>query len=366
MNLAPLFQSISQSGGQYADARLQAPMYRLKLLLDKLKAQQGEVDLADMQERLRRLKLQPDTEEGALTEKMNALKKAAENLGIKLDPQDYRTALGLQPRISSPFALWQREHPEGTFEEYEAEVNKYAEEKKGPKAVTITPVPGSSEPYKITDAQGKTWDVNDPNLPMDLRKELATYKEAQAKGEEKKALIEARKNAEAINRAIAIGDARELQKQRGEVFRLARRGLSGHSFLKTVAQEVAAAELTGGRGTTSGDMMIVEGFMQLMFGVDPKALRGSPKMMEVLLKQGGWDDKAIAMMNNALTGGKLSQEVRNQILEGAQRQVTSWDQTVTQSGQLVEDPQTKALIDRYLKTITEGMDLTSIGGKRVE
>ena len=364
MNLAPLFQTLGQTGGQYADARLQAPFYRLKLLADKLKAQQGEVDLAEMQERLRRLKLQPETEDQALTEKMNALKKTAGSLGITLTPDDYRMALGVQPRITSPFALWQKEHPEGTFEEYEAEVTKQREEEKGPKEVKITPVPGTSEPYKITGPDGKTWDVNDPQLPPPLKKEVATYREAQAKGEEKKQLIEARKNAEAINRAIALMDARDLRKARDEVRKVVHRGISGHSFLKTVAQEVATADMTGGRGTTSGDMLIVEGFMQLMFGVDPKALRGSPKMMEMLLKQGGWDDKAIAMMNSAYSGGKLSQDVRNQILEASTRQVASWDQNVTQTGIFTDDPVTKSMIDKYTQEVSKGNDLSDLGGKK--
>jgi hypothetical protein len=365
MNLAPLFQALSQTGGQYADARLQAPLYRLKLLMDKLKAEEEPINLEDMKERLRRLKLQPATEQEALQEKLSAIRQASQDLGITLGPGDLRAAIGLpQERAAQTRAEVEKQLGRPMTDEEAQRFFGIAPKEITPKEVKIKTVPGTDEPYQITDTQGKTWDVNDPQLPDPLKKELGTYKEAQSKGEEKKALIEARKNAEAINRAMLIMDKRELMKARDEVRKVAHRGISGHSFLKTVAQEVATAELTGGKGTTSGDMLIVEGFMQLMFGVDPKALRGSPKMMEVLLKQGGWDDRAIAQFNSAYSGGKLSQDVRNQILEAATRQVTSWDQAVSQTALFADDPVTKSMAAKYAEEVAKGNDLSDLGGKK--
>lgn len=348
-----------------AQGKLDAQAAKLKQLMDSLNMKEKTVSLDEAQERLRRLKLTPDTEQAALEQKISSLRDAAKAQGIDLKPEDYRSILGLpaetQPKINNVLELWRAGHPKGTAEEYQ----KFEAAGKPPKAIDIKPVPGTSEPWKITDEQGKTWSVDDPTLPKNLKDELASYRKAQELGEEKKETIAARHNADAINRALEISDIRELQKQRDEVFKTVKRGIVGHSFLKTVAQEVAQAELTGGKGTRPGDLMIAEGFMQLMFGVDPKALRGSPKMVEMFLHQGGWDDKAIAMVNGALTGGALSQEVRNQMLEGATRQVASWDQTVYQTGAMVDDPKTKAMIQKYLEKMAEGNSLSDLGGTKV-
>jgi hypothetical protein len=97
INLAPLFSSIGDIGNQYAGAKLDAAQAKLKEFIDKLKTQKTQTDLADSQERLRRLKLQPDTEEGKLQAQIAAVRKAAADLGIKLEPQDERTILGLPP-----------------------------------------------------------------------------------------------------------------------------------------------------------------------------------------------------------------------------------------------------------------------------
>lgn len=365
MNLAPLFQTLGQAGSQYADARLQLPFYRLKLLMEKLKAQEEPINLAEMQERLRRLKAQPTTELEAIQQKVAAVKEEAKSLGITLTPEDLRAAMGLpQERAPQTRAEVEKQLGRPMTDDEAQRFFGIAPKEIIPKEVKIKTVPGTDEPYQITDQQGKTWDINDPQLPDQLKKEVASFTEAQAKGEAKKALIEARKQAEAINRAMAMMNARDLAKARDEVRQVARRGISGHSFLKSVAQEVATAEMTGGKGTTSGDMQIVEGYMQLMFGVDPKALRGSTKTMELLLKQGGWEDKAIAQMNSAYSGGKLSQEVRQQILEEVNRQITVWDQAVRQTAILTDDPIAKSIVNNYFSQVAKGNDLSDLGGKK--
>lgn len=365
MNLGALFQSIGDAGNQFATAKLGAGQMRLKQLMDKLKQDTEATSLDDMKERLRRLKMQPDTDEAKFNQTLDTFRKV-----FKREPTEQEKGIlfglpaqGGAQKITNEFEGW-REAFKDRVGRYptDQEIEQHTQDKKGDKEVKVKAV--GDVPYQITDKEGKTWNVDDPALPDDLKKELKAYRKAGKESAEEKATVEARKNAEAINRALAIGDARELQKQRGEVIKTARRGISGHSFLKTVAQEVATAEITGGKGTTSGDLLITEGFMQLMFGIDPKGIRGSTKTMEYLLKQGGWDDKAIAEMNSALTGGKLSQQVRQQILEAATRQVTSWDQAVTMTGSLTDDPKTKAVIDRYLKSISQGNDLSDLGGKQ--
>jgi hypothetical protein len=113
-------------------------------------------------------------------------------------------------------------------------------------------------------------------------------------------------------------------------------------------------------------MNIAEGFMQLMFGLNPKALRGSPGMLEAILKQsGGWDDRMIAEMNKALTGGRLSQDVRQTIQEAATRQVEAWDQQVHQTAAMTDDPKVKPLMEKYDKQVLGDADkeIQDLGGK---
>jgi hypothetical protein len=89
-------------------------------------------------------------------------------------------------------------------------------------------------------------------------------------------------------------------------------------------------------------------------------------MLEAILKQsGGWDDRAIAEMNKAINGGRLSQNVRNQIQEAATRQVEAWDQQVRQTAALTEDPKVKALMEKYDKQVLGNVDdeAKGLGGK---
>ena len=219
--------------------------------------------------------------------------------------------------------------------------------------------PGKKIDYKtegdditeITDATGKTWDPKDPSLPPELQAIVKNYEADAKKKHEQSIEDEGRKMAEAINKAAQIGDLRELQKQREAVFKTAQRGIAGHSFYKTIQAQVENAERTGGQGTTAGDLLIVESFMQLMFGIDPKALRGSPKMMETMMRQGGVDDRTIAWYNGVISGGKLSQDVRNEMLDSAKDQLQSWDQAVNMTGQLTDDPKAKSVVDHYLRVI---------------
>jgi hypothetical protein len=361
VNWASLFQGIGESGGQFAQAKLDVANDKIKKMLADLKMQEGKTTLEESQERLKRLKLQPATEDAALQEKISALRKAAQSLGIELKPEDYRSILGLgipATQIKTPFELWRAEHPTGTAEEFQ----KFQETGKSEKRVEV-------KEGLITDAQGKTWDVNDPALPEDLKKLVKATRKAHTDDLTEKATIEARKSAEALQRAIALGDIRGQQKQRMEVVKTVQRGISGHGFLRTVAQEVASADAGGGAGNKYGDMLIAEGFMQLMFGKDPKALRGSPGMLETTLKEaGGWDDRAIAEINKAYNGGRLSQAVRNQILEAATRQVAAWDQQVFQTGELLaeDDPKTKSIVEKYRQKVAEGNSLSDLGGTKVQ
>ena len=226
----------------------------------------------------------------------------------------------------------------------------------------------------ITDKNKQVWSIYDPNLPPELKNIVDSERKRKKEDDERKAKLEAQKTADALSRAIQVGDHREAAKQYDNVMKMAQRGLSGHSFLKTVQNQVDAARASGGQGTTSGDLALVEGYMQLMFGIDPKALRGSPKMMEMMLKQGGADDRAIAWMNSIRSGGRLSQDVREEILNNAKEQVQSWDAPIQQMSQIVDEPKTKALVDRYLSVTATGdkpkqsdqknpNDLSDLGGK---
>jgi hypothetical protein len=363
MNLGTItgaLQGIGSAGGDFAQAKLDANAAKLKALFDSLKMQEGKVNLDDAQERLRRLKLSPDSEEAKMNAQIASIEKV---LNRKLTEEEKKIVVGLPspaaPKtLTTPQALYMREHPNATAEE----LQKFESQGKDRPDKKVEVKEGL-----VTDADGKTWDANDPNLPPDLKKLVAANRRAHQGDLEEKATIEARKNAEAIAKAIQLGDIREAEKQRMEVVKTVQRGINGHGFLRSVAQEVAAAEQNGGRGTKYGDMNIAEGFMQLMFGLNPKALRGSPGMLETTLKQaGGWDDRAIAEINKAYTGGRLSQEVRNQILEAAARQVGSWDQQVFQTGDmLAEDPKTTALVQKYRQKIAEGNSLSDLGATKV-
>jgi len=361
MNLGPLFQSFGEAGNQFADAKLQAYDQRIKKLFDQLGIKREQTEESEREERLRRLKLQPDTEEAKIQQQVDAAMNVAKKYGIQVKPEDVRSMLGFpaaaQSQVKTPFELALKQDPNLTFERWQEMQNK--PEKKVDVKMTGDFV------SEITDADGKSYRGHDPALPENLKAIVKEYEANAQKSEETRATREAKKNADALSRALAIGDMREAQKQRDEVFKVAKRGLSGHSFLKTIAQQVNDAEISGGVGNKWGDMLIAEGFMQLMFGVDPKALRGSPKMMETLLsQQGGWDDRAIAEFNKAINGGKMSQAVRQQALKTAQQQIDSWDQQIRQTGLLVDDTKTRALIQKYFSSVSSGEDeaIKALGG----
>src|SRR6266850_184009 len=365
MNLGPLFQSIGETGNQFADAKKLVYEQKMKEIFDKLGIKREQTEESEREERLRRLKLQPDTEEAKIQQQIDSAMNVAKKYGIQVKPEDIRSMLGFpaapQAPIKTKFELWRAGHPQGTAEEFQEFEAGGKPQKKDDVKMTGDFV------SEITDGEtGISYPGHDPKMPDRLKSLVKEYEANAQKSEETRATREARKNAEALSRALAIGDMREAQKQRDEVFKTAKRGISGHSFLKTIAQQVNDAELAGGVGNKWGDMLIAEGFMQLMFGVDPKGIRGSPHMMQYLLeKQGGWDDRAIAEMNNAINGGKMSQEVRKKALEQAQMQIQSWDEQIRQTAGLVADAKTKALVKKYFDAVGAGEDaaMSGLGGK---
>jgi len=70
-------------------------------------------------------------------------------------------------------------------------------------------------------------------------------------------------------------------------------------------------------------------------------------------------------MNNAINGGKMSQEVRKKALEQAQMQIQSWDEQIRQTAGLVDDAKTKALVKKYFDAVGAGEDaaMSGLGGK---
>ncbi len=365
MNLAGLLTGIGQAGSDVAQGKLDAEQAKLKDLFDKLGLKQGETNLATSQERLKKLQGNPELE------KQTQLRAAFKSI-FGRDPSDdeQKFLFGMpQPvaakpptnRIEMLRAAYMREHG---GQEPPSDVIQSWDKQPAEKAVKINTTK-SGEPYEIVDADGKTYRYGDPNMPQEAKNALKDWETQESKGERKKAIDEARKSAELLARSMAMMDAREAEKERGKLIDVARRGISGHTYLQAVQQEVAAAAAGGGKGTTSGDRVISDGFMQLMFGPDAKGIRGSTQVMEIMLKQGGWDDKLIAKLNDALSGGKLSQDVRQQILETSSRQVGIWDAYVQNFGSLTDDPKSKAILSKYWENVYKAEDATanSLGAK---
>lgn len=346
------------TGKQLASNQRQIDAFNnLNLLISKLKLQQ-------LQEQIRQAGLSqslgfttgPNGSQVAISRDPNSGEISTKQIVPGYDPEAIQKQAGTMisslPESFQPIG-------KGLFDMYASAGDPQAGVKALGSLAEKVGAPGKKIDYKtegdditeITDAQGKTWDPNDPNLPPELGAIVQNYKADSAKKHEQTIEDEARKTAEAINRAIKVGDASELRKNQAAVLKTAQRGISGHTFFKTVQAQVENAERTGGQGTTAGDMLIVESFMQLMFGIDPKALRGSPKMMETMMKQGGVDDRVIGYYNTLLTGGKLSQDVRNEMLDDAKEQLNSWDSAVTMTGQLTDDPKSKSIVDHYLRVI---------------
>ena len=367
MNLTGLLTGIGQAGSDVAQGGIDAHAQKIKDLFDKLGLQQGQVNLQESQERLRKLQGAPANE----TEKFNQTMAAFRNI-FKRDPTEQEKAV--------LFGMPQAPAPKPITNKLEAWRDAFTKEKgREPSAAEVEAFDKKEVPDKkvsvemtgdiatvVHDADGKSWRAHDPNLPDELKQFVKDKEDAALTTEKRKANDEARKSADLLNRAITLGDIRAQQKEYQDIWKTAQRGINGHGFLRSVAQEVASADAGGGRGTKFGDMNIAEGFMQLMFGLNPKALRGSPQMLESILKEsGGWDDMAIAEMNRAINGGRLSQAVRLQIQEAATRQVEAWDQQVHQTAALTEDPKVKALIDKYDKQVLGDVDseIKNLGGK---
>jgi hypothetical protein len=366
MNLTGLLTGIGQAGSDVAQAKLDAQQANLKALFDKLGLKQGEVNLAESQERLKKMQGNPDLEKANQT--LAAFKSV---FGRDPSEQEKSFLFGMPqaPAVKPPTnkleawrAAYMKEH--GGQEPTAAEIEGFDKKEPTDKAVKVSMTGDIAT--QVTDADGKTWRAHDPALPPELAAIVKDHEQAAETTEKRKASLEAEKTAAALRKAIALGDIHAQQKEYTDIWKVAQRGINGHGFLKTVAQEVAASEAGGGRGTKFGDMNIAEGFMQLMFGLNPKALRGSPQMLEAILKQsGGWDDRAIANINGAITGGRLSQDVRNQIQEAATRQVEAWDQQVRQTAALTDDPKVKALMEKYDKQVLGDVDqeIKDLGGK---
>lgn len=367
MNLAGLLTGIGQTGSDIAQAKMNLHEQQLNDLFNKLALEQGQTNLSESSERLKRLQGEPKNEIEKVQQQLAALRAGAKAVGLTLSPEQEAQSLGILPAPkAAPLtnktemlrAAYMREH--GGQEPPLSVVEGWEQKDRPDKAVKVDMT--GAKATQVTDADGKTWLAHDPNLPAELQAIVRAKEEAALSEEERKATLEARKSAEALNRAIKLGDIRGQQKAYEDIRKVAERGINGHGFLRSVAQEVAAAEAGGGTGTKFGDMNIAEGFMQLMFGLNPKALRGSPAMLEAILKQsGGWDDRAIAEINKAINGGRLSQNVRQQIQEAATRQVEAWDQQVRQTADLSDDPKVKALMDKYNQKVVGDADAEAKG-----
>jgi hypothetical protein len=191
----------------------------------------------------------------------------------------------------------------------------------------------------VTAANGQQWAFDDPNMPPKAKTLVESATKAEAK-----------RNADQIGRMLTSMDIHEKEKANAEILKTVTTGLNGHFYLKQVEDQVVSARNTGGVGISSGDLVLLDGYMQLMFGFAPKGMRGSPKMQEFLMKQGGVDDQAIAWWNGVKGGGKLSQDVREQILETSKMQGANYDERVRALGEVLgNDPKAQGPIQRYNK-----------------
>jgi hypothetical protein len=198
-------------------------------------------------------------------------------------------------------------------------------------------------PY-ITDSNGTDWAVDDPNIPPELKQIAETAKKIRTQNQGD----EANKTAQALQRQFELMDARDKLKERDEFRKVVKRGIAGHSLLRTIQAQVENAERTGGVGTQAGDLALTESYIQTMFGFDPKGVRNNQKLQEATLYQKGVDDKVIGWYHAVTGGGTLSQDVRQQMLDAAKTQVASWDQTVNESGGIAtDDAEIKKALDYY-------------------
>lgn len=75
INLAPVFQSVGDFGSSVGRASLAAQQYKLQQLLDQLGLKQGETNLEESQERLKRLKAQPANETEEMQQKFSTFEQ---------------------------------------------------------------------------------------------------------------------------------------------------------------------------------------------------------------------------------------------------------------------------------------------------
>src|SRR6266850_5377633 len=111
MNLGPLFQSIGETGNQFADAKKLVYEQKMKEIFDKLGIKREQTEESEREERLRRLKLQPDTEEAKIQQQIDSAMSVAKKYGIQVKPEDIRSMLGFpaapQPqKITNEFEAW--------------------------------------------------------------------------------------------------------------------------------------------------------------------------------------------------------------------------------------------------------------------
>lgn len=138
MNIGALtgaLQGVGEAGGQVAQGKLDAQAAKLKALLDSLKMQEGTVNLEETKERLRRLRLSPDSEESRVQQQVGAIEKA---LGRKLTEEEKKTILGLPglspQKITNEFEAWREAFKTRTGRyptDEEIEAHHRAEQKPG-------------------------------------------------------------------------------------------------------------------------------------------------------------------------------------------------------------------------------------------
>jgi hypothetical protein len=93
VNLTGLLTGVGQAGSDLAQGKLDAEQAKLKDLFDKLNLSQGKVNLAESEERLKRLQGQPKTPEEEYQQKIAAVKKFIPNAS----DNDIRAIFGLPP-----------------------------------------------------------------------------------------------------------------------------------------------------------------------------------------------------------------------------------------------------------------------------
>ena len=130
MNLAGLFTGIGQAGSDVAAGALNAHELKLKDLYDKLGLQQGEVNLQESQERLK--KMQGNQE----LEKQMQLKAAFKSVfGRDPTEEESKQLFGFAPPTpqkpapvsKTPFELWREKNPNGTYDDWVADSKKEKE-----------------------------------------------------------------------------------------------------------------------------------------------------------------------------------------------------------------------------------------------